>query len=139
MYFGELSLLYTAPRSASVKAKKKCIFWCLHQIHFRSFCQKLIEKNYKISRPLIQKVPIFQFMTKKQLDSIAYCVNIENYEANQTVFKEGDDANAFYIVLEGQVHIRIPGKEIICLSKGEGFGENALKNHELRSGTAFAG
>ena len=40
-------------------------------------------------------------MTKKQLDSIAYCVNIENYEANQTVFKEGDDANAFYIVLEG--------------------------------------
>ena len=40
-------------------------------------------------------------MTKKQLTSIAYCVNIENYSLNEVIFKEGDDANALYIILEG--------------------------------------
>ena len=37
--FGELSLLYTAPRSASVKTLTDCVFWGLHQTVFRSYTE----------------------------------------------------------------------------------------------------
>ncbi len=37
--FGELSLLYTAPRSASVKTLTDCTFWALHQTVFKRYTE----------------------------------------------------------------------------------------------------
>ena len=33
--FGELALIYMAPRSASIKALTSCQFWCITRAHFR--------------------------------------------------------------------------------------------------------
>ena len=65
-------------------------------------------------------------------------MNSLNYSEGDHIFKEGDDANAFYIIAEGGVEINIPGKTTITLNKGESFGENSLKKAEVRSGTAVA-
>lgn len=38
--FGELGLLYNSPRTASIKAKAECEFWCLTKSNF-----KVVEKE----------------------------------------------------------------------------------------------
>ena len=45
-------------------------------------------------------------------------MNSLKYNLNETIFKEGDDANSFYIIIEGEVKIFIRGKDPITLSKG---------------------
>ena len=96
--------------------------WSLHQNKFKIYTEELLKRNYKIAKPLLLKVPLFQFLAKNQLNSIAYAMNSLNYNSGDFIFKEGDDANAFYIVAEGAVAINIPGKNPITLTKGESFG-----------------
>lgn len=87
----------------------------------------MVKRNYKIAKPFLQKVPLFQFLSLNQINSIAYSMNSLKYNSNETIFKEGDDANSFYIIIEGEVKIFIRGKDPITLSKGESFGENSFK------------
>lgn len=61
------------------------------------------------------------------------------YSPDAVIFKEGDDANSFYIVTEGEVKIFIKNKQPITVEVGESFGENSFKKAEVRVGTAVAG
>lgn len=54
------------------------------------------------------------------------------------IFKEGDDAQAMYIISEGNVKIEIAGKNDIQLLPGEYFGEASIKENMKRSGSAKA-
>lgn len=56
-------------------------------------------KNFKISKPFLEKIPVFKFLSKKQLDFIAYNMNNLYYQEGEYIFKEGDDATAFYIIV----------------------------------------
>lgn len=56
-------------------------------------------KNYKIGKPFLEKIPLFKFFSKKQLDFIAYNMNTLHYHQGEEIYKEGDDANAFYIIV----------------------------------------
>lgn len=61
-------------------------------------------------------------MTKKQINSLSFVANCEKYQPNQIIFKEGDDANACYLIKSGEVKIKIPQKDSIWLKSGEIFG-----------------
>jgi cAMP-dependent protein kinase regulator len=43
--FGELALLYNAPRTGSVKAREKSYLWALDRITFSELIKKIIQKN----------------------------------------------------------------------------------------------
>lgn len=57
--FGELALLYSAPRSASIKAIKSSFLWFIDRQTFRSAVATMITKNYKENRLFIEKNPFF--------------------------------------------------------------------------------
>jgi cGMP-dependent protein kinase 1 len=40
-YFGDLALLYNAPRSASIKCLDDCYFWTLHRDSFQSTLRRM--------------------------------------------------------------------------------------------------
>jgi hypothetical protein len=46
-----------------------------------------VKKNYKIAKPFLQKVPLFQFLSNNQISSIAYAMNTLKYQSNDTIFK----------------------------------------------------
>jgi CRP/FNR family transcriptional regulator, cyclic AMP receptor protein len=46
---------------------------------------------------------------------------------------EKTPADKAYIILRGEVSVRLDGKEIARLGKGDIFGEGAIVNHKLRS------
>lgn len=53
--FGELALLYSAPRSASIRALKPSYLWFIDRETFRSAVSSMITKNYKENRSFIDK------------------------------------------------------------------------------------
>lgn len=134
--FGELAIIYTSPRSASVRVIKKASFWCLSQHLFLKIQREMVKNNFKISQPYVNRLPLFQFLTDKQKISISYNMNTLKYCENEIIFKANDDAISFFIIIEGIIEITILGKSPIKLKSGDSFGENCLTLNQKRSGTA---
>ncbi len=66
-----------------------------------------------------------------------------DYEANATVFAQGDPADAIFYILKGKVKLAVlskQGKEAVValLSAGDFFGEGCLAGQSLRMATAVA-
>ena len=57
--FGELALLYSAPRSASVKTVERSSLWGIDRITFRNVVEDLITKEYSENRKFIDGVAFF--------------------------------------------------------------------------------
>ena len=57
--FGELALLYTAPRSASIRALKSSFLWFIDRETFRNAVSSMITRNFKENRSFIENNPFF--------------------------------------------------------------------------------
>src|ERR1700722_14758730 len=60
------------------------------------------------------------------------------FGAGQTIFEEGAEGSTMYIVLEGDVAIRVGGTEREVVGPGSLFGEMALIDGGLRSAAVVA-
>ncbi len=82
-------------------------------------------------------------LTAAELRLLAATIPAHRWEPGQFIFVEGQEADAMYVVLDGQVRIsrRIPnmGEEALAiLGHGEIFGEMALIDDQRRSADAIA-
>jgi len=60
---GELALLYSAPRSASVKCKTDCQFWGIDRKTFRKTVEEIVQRDSMTNRKFMESVPFFSFMS----------------------------------------------------------------------------
>ena len=60
------------------------------------------------------------------------------YMQGQTIFHQGDEAHAMYVVVEGEVEILIGERVVDTVEAGGLFGELALIDGARRSGSAIA-
>ncbi len=58
--FGDLALLYNAPRSASIKTLKTCFFWAIDRAIFKKVVQELTTKVYEDNRNFIESIKFFR-------------------------------------------------------------------------------
>jgi CRP-like cAMP-binding protein len=65
--------------------------------------------------------------------------NRQTFEADETIFNEGDDANEFFLILSGEIVIEAGGKEFSRLKSGQIFGEMGILEQVPRNATARAG
>jgi CRP-like cAMP-binding protein len=56
----------------------------------------------------------------------------------ETVFRQGETGDAFFMVVQGSVRILRGSHELAVLGPREGFGEMAILDQETRSATAVA-
>lgn len=111
--FGELALLYSAPRSASIKSKEGCRLWGIDRHTFRKVVEEMITKTYEENRKFIDAVKFFSMckscmqteqyldaMTVDQKDAAASVLISQKFSKGQTIVNEGDPASSFYIIKE---------------------------------------
>lgn len=58
--FGELALLYNAPRSATVRALEHCYLWGIDRNTFRRAVEEMITKEYEENRKFMEVVRFFR-------------------------------------------------------------------------------
>lgn len=81
----------------------------------------------KTLEPLLAEHPFFKNLEKDYLELIVGCASNVRFDVGQFIFREGEEANQFYIVRQGKVAIEIcpPGGDPIILqtvSDGEILG-----------------
>lgn len=82
---------------------------------------------------MMRKVEFFTPLTVGQLEKVLPAVLLYEFDAGETVFKQGEPGDAFYIVYQGKVDVSIKSgfmgwssKKIASLGAGVFFGEIAL-------------
>merc|ERR1712100_855545 len=61
--FGELALLYNAPRAASVTSKAACLLWRLDRETFGQITSAASEKYRRTLKEFLAKVPILEHLS----------------------------------------------------------------------------
>jgi CRP/FNR family transcriptional regulator, cyclic AMP receptor protein len=60
---------------------------------------------------LIEKQPIFKDLSRHHLEYLASLAMPIEFEPDRLIFKEGNPANRFYVILEGKVALETKGKK----------------------------
>jgi CRP-like cAMP-binding protein len=102
---------------------------------------KMTEADYAQLAKVLRKVDFFAPMTIGQLEMILPYILLYSYQAGETVFKQGGEGDAFYIIRDGKVGVSVKkgffsfAKEVAQLGEGGFFGEMALLTSEARTAT----
>jgi CRP-like cAMP-binding protein/Fe-S-cluster-containing hydrogenase component 2 len=167
--FGEMTCRTYQPRSATVQAREDCVMVEMLRVildmlvgnrtpsdatkattkvkmpTFKGTSFKAeLDKKYR-ERSLnnhLRSVPLFATVNEEFLKTLAEKVELVSYNQNQIICKEGDDADAFYLIRSGMVRVSqsMPGGEIVrtYLSRGDYFGEIGLLRSIKRTATCAA-
>ncbi len=91
---------------------------------------------------LLRNSHLFRKLDEAQLADLAQQFVVTPLAANKTLFEEGDAADSFYLIYEGQVKLTQKRREktrvLANLVPGDYFGEEAFFTHRSRSATVTA-
>src|SRR5450432_4063200 len=67
--------------------------------------------------PILASLPIFSGLDKPYLELLTGCAANVVFKDNDVLFREGEDANAFYVIREGQVALKlyVPGQGTVTI------------------------
>jgi CRP-like cAMP-binding protein/Fe-S-cluster-containing hydrogenase component 2 len=167
--FGEMTCRTFQPRSATVITREPCVMVEMLRVildmlvgnrqvsdaskatskvkapTFKGTSFKTeMEKKYR-ERSLethLRSVPLFATVGDEFIAYLKEKVELVSYNQNQVICKEGEDADAFYLIRSGMVRVsqNMPGGEMVrtYLSRGDYFGEIGLLKSIKRIATCAA-
>lgn len=136
--FGELALLYNAPRAATVKASSNCTLWAMDRMTFRTILLHTTSNKRKLYERFLEDVPLLKTLDNYERAAIADVLEAEYFEASTEILVEGHPGDKFYILEEGEAEARTGGKAVMKYKRGDYFGELALLNNRPRAATVVA-
>jgi CRP-like cAMP-binding protein/Fe-S-cluster-containing hydrogenase component 2 len=167
--FGEMTCRTYQPRSATVQTREPCVMVEMLRVildmlvgnrqpsdvtkattkvkmpTFKGTSFKAeLDKKYR-ERSLsshLRSVPLFATLSEEFIEHLRQKVELVSYNQGQTICKEGEEADAFYLIRSGAVRVsqHMPGGEIVrtYLSRGDYFGEIGLLRSIKRTATCSA-
>lgn len=103
--FGELAMLYSVPRTATVTCKEKGMLWKMHADQFRVCMEQLSAKNMKRALEFFESDSTFRHMSKEEKSILSTACSVQNFAAGEVILREGEVGEWMFIVTEGTVKI----------------------------------
>ena len=139
--FGELALMYNAPRAATVmSAEAGCTLWALDRITFRRILMDSTFQRRRLYESFLEEVDLLSSLTKYERSKIADALETQKYPPGTTIIKEGDAGEAFYLLESGEAEAYKDGTDgpVKRYTKGDYFGELALLNDAPRAASVVS-
>ena len=87
---------------------------------------------------LIQRVPLFSDLDRKELESLARTFKERSVPAGDPVVSEDKGAAGFFVIEDGTAQVTVHGEDRGKLGPGDYFGEIALIDEGARTATITA-
>ena len=140
--FGELAIMYNAPRAASCIARTDVRVWALDRISYKILAMQTAMARRDEYQGFLEEVPLLASLSDYEKLTLADALEEQSFENGAVVCEEGNAGDAFYIVKSGRAICTSSDdsteKEIGRLGKGQYFGEISLLTEKKRQATVKA-
>ncbi|KAI9277416.1 cyclic nucleotide-binding-like protein [Sporodiniella umbellata] len=136
--FGELALMYNAPRAASLIGTSYGELWALDRLSFRWMMMESNQTKRSLHTSFLQQVPLLQDLSLSEIHRIADALETRHYDRGDKVITAGEVGDCFYIIEEGSASCHSKSKKVNQLFEGHYFGELALIHDKPRAVTVIA-
>lgn len=140
--FGELALMYNAPRAATVLSTAAgCLLWALDRVTFRRILMDSAFARRRMYETFLNEVPLLSSLTAYERSKIADALETQKFPAGSTIIREGDPGEAFYLLESGTATVlkRDSGDRVLVrYGKGDYFGELALLEDRPRAASVVS-
>jgi CRP/FNR family cyclic AMP-dependent transcriptional regulator len=93
----------------------------------------------KRGQAVIDRVPLFDGLTKGQLRQIRDLTEEVRYMPGASIVREGSPGDSFYVIVEGEAKVQRRGRTLAKLLPGDFFGEISLLDGSERTATVVSG
>jgi cAMP-dependent protein kinase regulator len=124
--FGELALLYNAPRAATVVASEQCKMWALDRTSFAALVQGAMQKRRRETDKLLAELDFLKPVNEGDRSKLADVIKFESHATGSKIMSKGEEGNAMYVVKSGKLEASVDGKAVKSYAPGDYFGELAL-------------
>lgn len=141
--FGELALLYNAPRAASIISKTVATCFTLDRATFNHIVRDASMQRRTQFEEFLNKVPVLSTLDQYEKGKIAECLESVRYESGDFVIKEGDHGSQFFLIEEGTAEalkLSSSGQQQVVYkyNSHDYFGELSLLRDEPRAASIRA-
>ncbi|EXJ94580.1 cAMP-dependent protein kinase regulator [Capronia coronata CBS 617.96] len=139
--FGELALMYNAPRAATiVSASKGGLLWALDRVTFRRILMDNAFQKRKMYESFLEEVPLLSSLKPYERAKIADALETSKFEAGTNIITEGEPGDSFYLLESGEAVAYKHGvdKPVKEYKRGDFFGELALLDDKPRAASVVA-
>ncbi|CAD8138763.1 unnamed protein product [Paramecium octaurelia] len=138
--FGELALLYNAPRAATIRATKPVVAFTLDRQTFDLYVKDVAIRKREQMEQIINTIDLL-----KSLDSyekLQFCDVLEEkkYSKGEKVINQEEQGDTIYLIAEGELEAYKDGYQdkVYSYQSGDYFGELALLQNSPRQATIQA-
>ena len=134
--FGELALLYDAPRAATIVASFDCALWALKRATYLCVKRAHHERLRRRKRELVDAASVFAPLEESHRAVVVDVLSERSYDAGDVIVRKGDVGDEMFIVASGEAVVLDPdrgGLELGRVVAGDAFGEQRWRR------TTFSG
>lgn len=134
--FGELALMYNAPRAATIITTSDSVLWALDRITFRTILMENTSRKRRMYEYFLSEVVLLKSLESYEQHKIADALESVYFEDGQEVVKQGDVGDQFYIIESGEAIVLKEEngiqQQVNQLERGSYFGGNYIISWSLR-------
>ena len=102
--FGELALLYDAPRSATITALVDSTCWVLDRLTFKSIIMASAVRERSIRLQFLDNIKVFEKMDRYKKIKLLDGLEVQHHAKESVIVKENEIGEYFYMIESGEVH-----------------------------------
>jgi len=140
--FGELALMYEAPRAATVTANAPVSTWVLDAVDFKMLLVKSSSAQYAKYDGWLRNVKLLESLNHFELQQLSDTMESDCFDPDEEIVVRGYEGDKFFILEDGTAAAFIDGpegeKEVKQYLEGDFFGEIALLTQEPQRATVRA-
>eukprot|EP01017_Pseudomicrothorax_dubius_P013268 TRINITY_DN1577_c0_g1_i1.p1 TRINITY_DN1577_c0_g1~~TRINITY_DN1577_c0_g1_i1.p1 ORF type:complete len:351 (-),score=142.75 TRINITY_DN1577_c0_g1_i1:143-1195(-) len=141
--FGELALLYNAPRAATIIADGDCTLFALDRQTFNHIVKDAAAKKREKYEHFLSRVELLDTVDPYERSKIADALKPMKFRAGEYVVKEGENGDTFFFIEDGEAYATKKRPDntqetVYNYKVGDYFGELALLKNTPRAASIRA-